>query len=183
MKPTKIVKQIAGFILIVTFFLPLSRCEMRKVEVQQAPLAAVGQNSKVIDPPKISPSNSDEESNNGYNIPYKMFSAQELLSWLMLLSFFWPVPVLMYFYLGKRKAILTGITVVEPFFCIGAGYMVWAISTLGEILFAGCLALGAIISYFIASCYDNYIMIKRIIENKRGEHFAAPDAASPRRRA
>lgn len=169
MKTTKHVKQIAGLILIITFFLPLSRCQMKKVEVQQAPVAAVGEDCKVIDSPKITQSSPNEESGNGYNIPYKMFSAGELLSWLMLLSFFWPVPVLTYFYFVKRKVILTGLTMVEPLVCIGSGYMVLAISTMGDILFAGCLALGAILSFFIASCYDNYVLIKRLIKNKKGE--------------
>ena len=58
---------------------------------------------------------------------------------------------------------------VEPLVLIGSGYMVLAISTLGDILFAGCLALGAILSYFIASCYDNYILIKSFIKIKKGE--------------
>jgi hypothetical protein len=177
MKTTNNVKKIAGLILILTFFLPLSRCEMKKIEVQQAPAVAVGEDRKVIDSPKIMRSGANEEmdtssnkeSNKGYNIPFRMFSSSELLSWLMLLSFFWPVPVLTLFHFEKRKIILLGLTVTDPLVCIGSGYLIWAISTLGDILFGGCLALGAILSYFFASCYDNYFLIKQLIKNKKGE--------------
>ena len=165
----KVAKQIAGLVLIITFFLPLSRCEMKKVEVQQAPFSVEGKDNIAVNSSKITESSSNEKSDSDKNIPYKMFSAKKLISWLMLLSFFWPIPLLLYFHFGKSKTILAGLTLVEPLACIGSGYMVWAISTFGDILFAGYLALGAILIYFIASCHDNYVLIKRFIKNKKGE--------------
>ena len=61
---------------------------MKKVGVQAVPVSAVGEDREAIASPKITQSSSNEKSGNGCNIPYKMFSAGELLSWLMLFSFF-----------------------------------------------------------------------------------------------
>ena len=156
--------------MIITFFLPLSQCGINKSGVEPALVA--GENYVGSASPKITQSISNENSGGYYNIPYEMFSTGDLSSWPIFFSFFWPLPFLIYSYFGRRQVILAGLTMVEPFVVVGSGYMVWAISTFGDILFAGYLALAAILSYFVTSCYDNYILIYSFIKKKRGEQDA-----------
>jgi hypothetical protein len=174
MKKTIILKQLLAIILLSTFFLPLSRCDIQDVNVKVgAELPGVSAKNKkktVTDAPKFSPPGSDRKSfNYSYNLPYKMFYTKEFFSWLMFLAFVWPFPLLAYIYFGRRKKILNILTLIEPFFCLGSMYMVGMISLMGEIMYGGYLALGSIFSYFIVSCYDIFMMIKKYIKNRKLE--------------
>ena len=167
MKITKLVKQFSGLVLAITFFLPLSRCEKKIGEVEVPPAPFVNEDSTFVDSHKLTSPIPNDKLNPDYNIPYEYFNIKEISSWLIFISFFWPLLFIFYFHFGKRKQLLKVLTMVEPFACIGSGYMVWAISSLGTILLAGFLAFGAILSHFISSCFDCFFLLRELIRNKR----------------
>jgi hypothetical protein len=64
-------------------------------------------------------------------------------SWLALLVFLWPLPVLAYLWRGRAGRLKRLISMAEPLLAIGSAYAVWNFSSLGTRASGAYLALGA----------------------------------------
>jgi len=79
--------------------------------------------------------------------PLESFSVREIGSWLALLVFVWPWPVLAYWFRGTRGSLKRLIWMTEPLLSIGSGYVVWSVSSLGTRAAGAYLALAANAAY------------------------------------
>ena len=152
---------------MITFFLPISRCAVGKVTVYEQPPVLIGSEIIKEDRPIQNTESTQGDNNAGYNYPYKWTALDELDYWVNFLSFFWPIPILTYCWVGKKHKIITSLKFAEPFLCLGSSYIIASLSFFGEIMYGGYLALASITSYFIASCIDTLFTIRNMIKDKR----------------
>jgi hypothetical protein len=80
--------------------------------------------------------------------PLESFSVREIDSWLKLLVFAWPWPVLAYWlrsaqWRGEHSALQRLVWLAEPLLSMGSGYVVWESSSLGTRAVGAYLALAA----------------------------------------
>ena len=165
MKYLQRIKLLACLLLMVSFFLPISRCAVKEATVYQPPVLIGSEEVKEVTPMhKVN----DTKGNNKavYHYPYKMLSFDELSCWAIFLSFFWPIPILFYCWFGKNLKIIISLKLIEPIACLGAGYVIYSLSFFGEIMYGGYIALASITSYFIASCIDSFFIIRNFIPDK-----------------
>jgi len=89
-----------------------------------------------------------------YQYAKDWFDLREWQGWLVLLSFSWPIFML----LAKWKSTKTGKSQVtqwlEILLCLGSGYILWTISSFGERLFGAYIALSGMALYLIAAAKD-----------------------------
>jgi hypothetical protein len=80
--------------------------------------------------------------------PLESFSVRDFGSWLVLLAFVWPWPILVY-WLRRRQSRGTGgalnrvVWLAEPPLAMGSGYLIWAFSSLGTRAAGAYVALAA----------------------------------------
>lgn len=84
--------------------------------------------------------------------PLESFSVRDIGSWLMLLTFVWPWPVLAFWWRstqwrGAHAAVKRLVWLAEPLLSMGSGYAVWAFSSLGTRAIGAYLALAANAAY------------------------------------
>jgi hypothetical protein len=84
--------------------------------------------------------------------PLESFSVREIGSWLTLLTFAWPWPVLAYWFRstqwrGRHGALKRLVWLAEPLLLMGSGYVIWAASSLGTRAIGAFLALAANAAY------------------------------------
>ena len=144
------IKITAALILIIMSVLPLSKCSYdissRKdpqVSQQQVKKQKQGQQDEHI----------------------KYFYARDFVdpSWLgffVLLAFTWPLPVLLYYKFGKHNKTKTALMILEPFFCLWSGYIVYSIVHFGSPTIPGYVALSAIVTYFLAATALAHVIIR-----------------------
>jgi len=80
--------------------------------------------------------------------PLESFSVGEVGSWVGLVAFVWPWPVLAYYWrirrgLGAQGAVQRVVWLGEPLLSIGSGYVIWTVSGLGTRATGAYLALAA----------------------------------------
>ena len=78
----------------------------------------------------------------------------------VLLAFSWPLPVLLYYKFGKHNKIKTVLMILEPFFCLWSGYIVYLIVHFGSPTIPGYVALSAIVAYFLAATALAHVIIR-----------------------
>jgi hypothetical protein len=175
MNKLRIIKKTSALLLALSFFLPLSifKCGA-KVAVKIEP-AIVGTDGETIEK-KLSEHTIKSKDKpmyvDNYNIPYKGIDPLEPASWILLLTFIWPIPILILNFYGRPAKVISVLKIIEPIACIGTGYVVICISFIfGDPLFAGYMATGAISCYFIVSCFDAGLIIRDFINNWRTKAF------------
>ncbi len=161
------IKIVAATILLITFFLPLSKCTVKKPVF---PVPAVPGISDQTFDKNIQPKDTKSETQTTYNIPYKDYRISDPYSWIILICFIWPLPVLAYCIYGSRKRIVDFLKFVEPIACLGSGYVVGCISFMGDIMYGGYLAIVSIISYFMVSCHDVFILIRQYLRSQKANN-------------
>jgi hypothetical protein len=87
--------------------------------------------------------------------PLESFSAREIGSWVTLLAFVWPWPVLAYYRRirrgrGAQGAVQRVVWIGEPLLSIGSGYVIWTVSGLGTRAAGAYLSLAANAVYLAA---------------------------------
>jgi hypothetical protein len=87
--------------------------------------------------------------------PLESFSVRDVGSWLTLLVFTWPWPVLIYFRRGTHGGALRRLVwLAEPLLSAGSAYAVWAASSLGTRAAGAYLAMAANAVYLCAWLAD-----------------------------
>jgi hypothetical protein len=82
--------------------------------------------------------------------PLESFDFRDIGSWLRLLVYTWPLPVLAYLRRGGRGVLKRLVSMAEPLLSIGSAYAVWASSSLGTRAGGAYVALGANAVYLFA---------------------------------
>lgn len=84
--------------------------------------------------------------------PLESFDAGDLATWLRLLAYLWPWPILAYWLRKKqgRGALDRWVLVAEPLLSIGSGYLVWLASSVGTRAAGAYLGLAANVAYLCA---------------------------------
>ncbi len=75
--------------------------------------------------------------------PLESFNARDVGSWLGLLVWMWPWPVLLYLRRGTHGALRRLVWLAEPVLAAGSAYAVWAASSLGSRAAGAYLAIAA----------------------------------------
>jgi hypothetical protein len=86
--------------------------------------------------------------------PLESFEVREIDSWLILLTFVWPLPVLAYRWRGKPAVLKRAVWVAEPILAIGSTFWVWELSSVGTRAAGTYLALAANSVYLCAWVVD-----------------------------
>jgi hypothetical protein len=81
--------------------------------------------------------------------PLESFSAQDFGSWLILLAFVWPWPILVYWRRSARSqgSLRKLVHFAEPPLALGSGYLIWLASSMGTRAAGAYLALAANAAY------------------------------------
>ena len=141
-----VLKKIMALLLLASFFLPLSRCQL--IESTDPKLLSSQAQEKQTKQLNDAPSY--------YEItPSAAFNPKQLQSWIMIIAFFWPI-VLWSLYSILRANIKNRIILLEPLFCIGSAFYIGQALAIGEILYGGYLAAMALTMYFLLSIHDAY---------------------------
>ena len=173
MKISLKIKQIASILLFITFFLPLSECTKKIVmaETDIVPYDSVTESDYQKDDEvegtiKEQLSNIESSAIVEPHVPYKLIEIDDYYTWLIPLAFMWPLLVIYLFYSLKRKKFIFWVKIIEPFAALGSAYVILGIVFFGEILFAGYFAIASIVSYFLASCYDLFTILRSKKQNE-----------------
>ena len=84
--------------------------------------------------------------------PLESFDAGDFATWLRLLAYLWPWPILAYLFrkTKERGALDRWVLVAEPLLSIGSGYLVWLASSVGTRAAGAYLAMAANAAYLCA---------------------------------
>ena len=131
------IKRILPFILLASFFMPLTQCTRYpdKSCVDQTPTVTV---------------------NYAYNNK-KLYTLETLAS---IASFCWPIIFLLitFFYSSLNSKSL--FKVLELILCCASAYMWVLLVIFGELLIGGYLAAGAILSYFFITLFELFLLLR-----------------------
>lgn len=147
MKKVSILRIIAMALILCSLALPLSRCERYRVESEN-----------------INTVTKNEAVEIEYTYAKDWFVLTEWQGWLAILSFSWPLIVI----LGRwrsNKIRESQVTLwTEIFLCLGSGYVIWAVSSFGERLFGAYVVLSGMALYLIAAVRDTIRSVARRIQ-------------------
>jgi hypothetical protein len=132
-------KAIAIALILFSLVLPLSRCSRDDVRLQEGSL--------IIDPTQ-KPVRFD------YQYPKDWFLFSEVIGWLALLTYTWPLILLLVKWKFQNAAQSRAMKWAEVFLCIGGGTMVWELSSFGERLVGAYVALAGMGLYLITTIRD-----------------------------
>lgn len=82
--------------------------------------------------------------------PLESFSVFDIGSWIMLLAFAWPWPVLACWFRARQGRLRRLVWRAEPILSAGSGYVIWSASSLGTRAAGAYLALAANAVYLSA---------------------------------
>ena len=143
------VKRAAAVLLFVAIFFPLSRC------ARPAPGAANPQTQTQAQAPV----------EYTYSYAWTRFEPDNVGDYLVILSFLWPLPILLYEALGKKRIARAILLWLQPLLCMGAAWMIYMRTILEDPWTGAYLAWSALAAYFLASVYtagaDVYAAVKR----------------------
>ena len=147
MKKLSILRIIAMALILCSLALPLSRCERYRVESEN--INAVKKNEAV-----------EFE----YTYAKDWFVLTEWQGWLAILSFSWPLIVILGRWRSRklRESQVTQWT--EIILCLGSGYIIWALSSFGERLFGAYVVLSGMALYLVAAVRDTIRSVARHIQ-------------------
>ena len=132
----------AAALLLVSLCLPQSSCTRNEW---------VGPDGKTVSavPSGAPPAAYRQVPVTDYSYALGSFDAGDFGSWLMLVTFTWPVPLLAYQWRGRRKGALRAIRFLELPLIAGSAYIIF-FPSLGRREIGGYLAMVAVGLYFCA---------------------------------
>lgn len=102
-----------------------------------------------------------------YSYPWKEFDPKEYMSWLFILCFLWPIPILIHRYRSRRKRLKQVFWVLEPLFIGGSSWYIYFESHfLVNPAFGSYLALTANGTYGVAWLSEVLIKFMKRRKNK-----------------
>lgn len=147
------IKRAAAVLLFVAIFFPLSRCG----RPASAPAGAQPQ--------------AQAPTEYTYSYAWSRFETDNIGSYLAILCFLWPIPILLYEAFGKNRTARVVLLWLQPLLCLGAAWMIYLRTMLEQPWTGAWLAWSALTAYFLASVYaagaDVYAAVKR-------KHAGAP---------
>lgn len=147
MKKISILRIIATALILCSLFLPLSRCASYRAESEE--IRAVTKNEPV---------------QFEYTYAKDWFVLTEWQGWLALLSFSWPLIVLLGRWRSSKIRESQVTKWLEILLCLGSGYLIWALSSFGERLFGAYLVLTGMSLYLIAAIRDTIHSVARYMQ-------------------
>lgn len=103
---------------------------------------------------------------------YEIFEVNDYESWLVPLTFFWPVPFLLYQRFGRRTKVKGSLTFLGLLLCACSVGMLVVIVFFEDPLYGVYVALVAIVSYFLASVVEAYLIVRRYIATRKSRATA-----------
>jgi inner membrane protein len=149
------VKRVAAVLLFVALFLPLSRC------ARQAPVPPGGE------PQANAPVTYE------YSYAWTRFDAGNAGSYLAILSFLWPLPILLWEAFSKRRTALVVLLWLQPLLCLGSAWLIYMRTLLEQPWTGAWLAWTALSAYFLASVCALVSDVRAALK-RRGEAAPAP---------
>ncbi|MBA7660336.1 hypothetical protein ES703_68338 [subsurface metagenome] len=107
---TSRIKIVAAILLLICLILPLSSCS-RYVDSEGKTFYS-------------SSPRPDAQRITEYYYIWTEFEAKELGSWVLIICFIWPIPIIIYKYRGQRKRVKQILWAVEPLLIIGTVYYI-----------------------------------------------------------
>ena len=144
---TNHIKVVCAFVLLVCLVLPFSSCHRD--------LDANGKLAYISKKPVA-------KTVTEYYYPFKLFKPRNFSNWIFIYSFFWPIPILLYRYFGKRRRIQTILWISEPVFVLGALYLLIIETILYTPEIGERLAMGANGGYGLTWLYE---LARKIIQS------------------
>ncbi|MDH5649203.1 MAG: hypothetical protein OEY67_06070 [Gammaproteobacteria bacterium] len=141
-----LLKKIMALLLLASFFLPLSRCELiDSADLGLSPVSGEQlQTSKPITKTRY------------YELtPAAAFKVGKSESWIMLLVFAWPT-LIWGIHLIPGEPAKSYLVMLEPFFCLGSAFYIGEALAIGEILTGGYIAAMSLTLYFLLACHEAY---------------------------
>ncbi len=131
------IKAASVVLLLIAFAFPLSRCSSDS---------------------NNSPANSDDKniqldqnkSTYTYEYAWSDFDPRDVSSWLILIVFFWPIPVVIYEIVSRKVYRRIWILLIQVLLAAGSIYMIYLRTFLNELWYGGYLSYIAL-SIFLAS--------------------------------
>ncbi len=140
------IKKILAIILLLCSFLPLSRCTTYVRPDIPGPVAQNDQNSKLTDRPKIAAYD--------YFIPVR----EVQLSWIFVLPFMWPLPLMAVQAQAKRAWLKISLRLLEFIFIVFSIYNIYFWVNMGDPLIGGYIAIGCIILYALIFLGEHLVL-------------------------
>ena len=147
-------KLIATILLLASFFMPLSSCGVKlagplELGTEEQPrLRLVERDEPVV------------------SYAYELFQIDDYESWLFPLAFVWPIPLLLYQRFGRPK-VKGVLTFLGLLLCVGSVFMLVIVVFFEEPLYGVYVALVAIVSYFLASIVEAYLIVRQYIAERK----------------
>lgn len=139
MKTGERIKIISSVLLIICLLLPISSCNRY---VDSDGKRFVNYDSK---------NHPDVKRITTYNYPLDKFNPKDIYSWLLLFSFIWPIPILLYRYKGTRDLVKNILWGIEPLFVLGSSWYIYLNASVFATPFIGAyLSILANCAYAIA---------------------------------
>jgi len=146
-------KYAGAVLLLLAFFLPLSRCDESSWQVYEAEQAGLPTDN-------IGPSYE-------YFYAWEVFTPdgvndfQPLLAILVVLAFTWPLLFLFTRPRIKNDKINTGLLFFEPLIAAGGAYFVFIINVLNELYIGFYVAMAGVLLFFLGAVTEIVIFLKQ----------------------
>ena len=148
------IKRILALLIFISFFLPLSQCQMIEPNHE----------SGIKDPNITTHKTISKSSIVTFNF-FASFKAAEVGSWVALFAFAWPL-ILVALYILFNNKVLNYVELFEPLLCTVTIYFIGQVILIGHVLIGGYLWLVGMGGYFIVAVIISYGKLKLIIKNK-----------------
>ena len=137
---------IATALVLCSLVLPLSRCEHQPFLLTDGGGTIVEEGKPVT---------------YEYKYAKDWFTLKEWLGWLVLLSFSWPLIILLSRWRSMRIRKSKILPWLEILLCLGSGYVIWTISSFGERLVGAYVAMTGVGLYLLAVANGMFQKITR----------------------
>lgn len=143
-----LIKRICTVLLLISFFLPLSRgCSQTETSFQKGSLEQEEKKAMF----------SVEAYKGKKKYAYDVIGSPDtdtVTAVVVLFCYFWPIPLLLRLHFTKKKLIKHLISSAELVFCMGTFYFVMMMCMFDELLMGAYLAISSSVVYFCSTVFD-----------------------------
>ncbi len=154
---TENTKRISAVLLLISFFLPLSKCS--SIEIPTGDEIKKQANIKKTRTKWI-------EIKVKYHYAYDQLDLSRPGTLFIILSYIWPVLVLLYHYYGSNRRLKKVLNYIELFLCIASFNLIILLALFDELFIGAYLAMLAISLYFFSTFYEFIKEIQMSFRNR-----------------
>jgi hypothetical protein len=145
-KVTRIGRWLGGVLLLVCLVLPVSQCEKQRVVIENGKLE----------------SRSETPSTYKVLYPTDYIDLSDIGGVVALVSYTWPVLAALAYFATRRRNARRFVSFFEALLCIGSGWVIYELGSIGRRMIGGYVGLVAVTIYCLATLPDCWTVLREL---------------------